>query len=59
MTMPVRMKANGNFSDAGGERFYSVRINRMMSSNDAVDLDRPCNSLCEFQVTHRYVSLVV
>jgi len=58
--MPVRMKANGNFSDAGVERYYSVRINRMMMSpSDAVDLSRPCNSLIEFQVTHRYVSLVV
>jgi len=34
------MKANGNFSDAIVERFYSVRINRMMSPNDAVDLER-------------------
>jgi len=25
------MKANGNFSDASVERFYSVKINRMMS----------------------------
>jgi len=25
------MKANGNFSDASVEWFYSVRINRMMS----------------------------
>jgi len=57
--MPVRMKANGNFSDAGVERYYSVRINRMMSPSDAVDLSRPCNSLIEFQVAHRYVSLVV
>jgi len=33
------MKANGNFSEAIVERFYSVRINRM-SPSDAVDLDR-------------------
>jgi len=25
--MPVKMRENGNFSDAGVERFYSVRIN--------------------------------
>jgi len=43
--MPARMKANGNFSDAGVERFHSVRINRMMSRSDAVDLGRHCNSL--------------
>jgi len=57
--MPDRMKANGNFSDASGERFYSVRINRMISPSDDVDLSRPCNSLFQFQVAHRYVSLVV
>jgi len=38
------MKANGNFSDVGVERFYSVRINHMMSPSDAVDLGRPYNS---------------
>jgi len=53
------MKANENFSDANVERFYSVRINRMMSSSDAVDLARPSNSLFEFQVVHRYVFKVV
>jgi len=26
--MPARMKANGNFSDAGVERFYSVSQNK-------------------------------
>jgi len=57
--MPDRMKGNGNFSDATGERFYSVRINRVMSPTDAVDLSRSCNSLFEFQVAHRYVFLVV
>jgi len=57
--MPARMKANENFSDANVERFYSVRINRMMSSSDAVDLARPSNSLFEFQVVHRYVFKVV
>jgi len=29
--MPARMKVNVNFSDASVERFYSVRINGMMS----------------------------
>jgi len=43
------MKANGNFSDASVERFYSVRINRMMSPSD---LARPCNNLFEYQVVH-------
>jgi len=62
--MPARMKANGNFSDASVERFYSVNINRVTSlrndhknniigPSDAVDLGRPCNSLFEFQVFHR------
>jgi len=36
-----------------------VRINRMMSPSDADDLGRPCNSLFEFQVVHRYVFIVV
>jgi len=53
--MPARMNANGNFSDASVERFYSVRTNRMMSPSDAVDPGRPRNSLFEFQVVHRYV----
>jgi len=44
--MLARMNANGNFSDASVERFYSVRINRMMSPSDAVDLDRPCLHTC-------------
>jgi len=57
--MPARMNANGNFSGANVERFYSVRINRMMSLSDAANLDRPCNSLFEFQVVHRYVFIVV
>jgi len=51
--MPARMKANGNFSDANVERFYSVRINRMMSSSDAVDRVHLRNSLFEFQVVYR------
>jgi len=51
------MKANRNFSDANVERFYSVRINRMSPSD--VDLGRPCNSLFEFQVVHRYVIIVM
>jgi len=57
--MPARMKANGNFSDASVKRFYSVRTNRMMSPSDADDLGRPCNSLFELQVVHRYVFIVV
>jgi len=43
--MPGRMKANGNFSEASVEQFYSVRINHMMSPSDEVDLDGSCNSL--------------
>jgi len=35
------MKTNGNFSDENVERCYSVRINRMMSPSDAVDLGHP------------------
>jgi len=31
-----------------------VKVNRT-----PVDLDRPCNSLFEFQVVHRYVFIVV
>jgi len=57
--MPAEMRANGNFSDASVERFYSVRINRMMSPSDAADLCRPCDSLFEFQVVNRYVFIVV
>jgi len=57
--MPARMKANENFSDVSTGWFYSVRVNRMMSPNDAVDLGRPCNSLFEFQVVHRCVFIVV
>jgi len=41
------------------EPFHSVRINRMISLSDADDLGRPCNSLFEFQVVHRYVFIVV
>jgi len=54
-----RPKANGNFNDSSLERFYSVRISCVMSPNDAVDLGRPCNSLFESQVVHRYVLMVV
>jgi len=46
--MPARMKANENFSDANVERCYSVRINRMTSPSNAVDLGRPCNSLFRY-----------
>jgi len=53
------MTANGNFSDASVERFYSVRINRMISPSDAADLGRPCNSLFELQVVYRYVLIVM
>jgi len=56
--MPVKMRANGNFSDASLKRFYSVRINRIMSPSDAVDLGRPCNSLFEFQMVHSFVFIV-
>jgi len=57
--MPARKKANGTFSDASVERFYSVRIYLMMSPSNANDLGRPCNSLFEFQVVHRYVFIMV
>jgi len=57
--MPARMKANGNFSEANVERFYFVRINSMISPSDAIHLGRPCNSLFELQVVHRYVFIVV
>jgi len=51
--MPSRMKANGNFSDTRVERLIqSVRINRLMSPSDALDLDRPYNSPFDFQVVH-------
>jgi len=59
MAMPARTKANGNFSDLSVERFYSFRINYIMSPSDADDLRRSCNSLSEFQVVHRYVLTVV
>jgi len=42
--MPAGMKANGNFSDTGVQRFSSDRINRMMRPSDAADLGRPCKS---------------
>jgi len=57
--LPARMKVNGNFSEANVERFYSVRINRMKSRSNAVDLGRPYNSLFEFQLVRRYAFIVV
>ena len=51
--------ASRNFNDASVERFYLVRIMRMMSPCDAVDLGRPCHSLFEFQVLYRYIFIVV
>jgi len=58
--MPARMKASGSFSAQALNGFIqSFRINRMISPSDADDLDRPCNSLFEFQVVHRYVFMVV
>jgi len=42
------MKANENFSDASVERFFSVRINRVMSPSDAVDLGRPVTAHLNF-----------
>jgi len=56
--MPARMQANGNFSDARVERVYSVSQNKS-SDCDADDLGRPCKSLFEFQVVHRYVFILV
>jgi len=51
--MQGRMKVNGNFSNASIERLYSVRINRMMSPSDAVDLGRHCNILFDFLEANR------
>jgi len=53
------MKANENFSDASVERFYSVKINGMISPSDAVNLGCPRNSLFEFQVVHGYVFIII
>ena len=53
------MKTNGNFSDTSLERLHSIKINRMMSPSDAVDLGRPCNNQFEFQVVYRCVFTVV
>ena len=39
--VPPRMRANGNFSDASLEWFYSVSINRAMSPSNTVDLELP------------------
>jgi len=39
--MPARMKPNGNFSIASIERYYTLRINHMMSPNDCIDLKSP------------------
>jgi len=47
------MKVNGNSSDAGVERFYSIRINRVMNPSEAVDLGLPCNSLFKSLVAYR------
>jgi len=58
------MKANIYFSDASLKRFYSVRIDRVMSlrndhkrniigPSDAVHLAHPCNSRFKSQVFHR------
>ena len=47
--MPARMKADGNFSDASVERFYSVTINRMVSPSNAVDLGRPVTAYLNFR----------
>jgi len=44
------MKVNEISVTQSVERFYSVRMNLMMSPSDAVDLGRPCNSLFELQV---------
>jgi len=55
--MPARIAANGNISDASVERFYSVRINHMMSSVTLMTWVAPMTF--EFQVVHRYVFIVV
>jgi len=57
--MQGRMKVNGNFSNASIERLYSVRINRMMSPSDAVDLGHHCNILFDFLEANRHVFIVV
>jgi len=53
------MKVNENFSGASIERFYTVRINHMMSPNDGIDVKSPPQQPSLFQVVHRYVYTVV
>ena len=56
----ILSKKKGGASRGPAKNFVqSVRITRMISPSDAVDLGRPCNSLFEFQVVHRYVFIVV
>jgi len=58
--MPARVKAvEISVTQASNGFIKSVRINHMINPSDADDLGRPCNSLFEFQVVHRYVFIVV
>jgi len=58
--IPARMKAYRNFSDASVEQFHSVSQKKlMMSLSDFDEVDRPCNSLFEFQEIHRFVYIAV
>jgi len=50
MEISVTQASNGLFSQSE---------NRMMRPSDANYLGRPCNSLFEFQVVHRYVFIAV
>jgi len=60
MILPARMAANGNFSDASVERFYSINQNKSYDEpSDANDLGSPCNSLFELQVVNPCDFIVV
>jgi len=39
MTVPTKMRANKNFSDASFERLHSLSVSCMMSLIDAADLE--------------------
>jgi len=45
MIVPARMRANENFSDASLELLHSVKVHRVMSPSDAVDLESPLKSV--------------
>jgi len=57
--MPARIKEMEiSVTQVSNSFIQTVRINRM-SLSDADDLDRPCDSLFECHVVHRYVFIVV